>query len=162
MNEDHRNALELLSLPDDILTPDERSWLSLHLEACQSCRRAESALRTIAETIADEAGAPVELLTRTRAGISERIAERQHARAAERIAFAVAALTTVLVCGYALLARWALPHLGYAGVFSPAIYWAIFASVCTLCSLATLGAALAVTARPLEGESVSGGAGGGR
>jgi hypothetical protein len=158
MNEDHRQALELLSLPGEILTPDERSWLVPHLRGCEACARAADALRAVGETISSEADAPPGLVARTGSAVRTRIAQREHARTVERGALLAAALTMLVLGAYALLARWTIVRLGYS--ISPAAFWGIVALLGTLCSLVSLGAAVAV--RPLEGESVPGDAGGAR
>jgi anti-sigma factor RsiW len=162
MNAEHARAIELMSSPHGGLTAADRSWLSRHLEACSTCGWVQAALGALQEGLRGEsADAPAMAVVRTNRAILRRIAERDRARASERLAAATAAYAAMITAAYAVIGWWAVSWLGQAAGLPPAASWVAYGSLWTLPCL--LAAMVAVAAGPHLSRlrSVSGRAGGG-
>lgn len=136
-NDAHERARTLIALAGpEALSPTDQTWLTAHVEGCDSCRTfADNARETIHALRAIPIAAERSLVSTTQMRVRQRALELQRHR--ERLWLVAVSCTAVTVC--ALLSAVALwrgfEWLGTLAGLSPLIWQASFVVFCVTPSL---------------------------
>lgn len=157
MRAEHFRATELVSGRPDRLTAEDRSWLSQHLQDCSGCRDLEAGLSVLGTVVRSEpTDAPPMVVSRTKAAMRRRIAERSEVAVAQRLMAASVGFATMVAAAYGMLAWATVALLGRLAGLSPLSCWVAYATLWTLLSLTAAITSVAMSTRPSSLASVSG------